>query len=64
MRISHDSKYGILYLKFGDECIVVSEEKPSSNCIGGKPKIPHVYYSYGVKHLSILELSQNEGWTF
>lgn len=49
---------------FGDECIVVSEEKPGGGGISGKPKIPDVCYSYGVRHFSILDLIQNEGWTF
>ncbi len=49
---------------FGDECIVVSEEKPGGDGISGKPKIPDVCYSYGVRHFSILDLIQNEGWTF
>ncbi len=48
----------------GDECIVVSEEKPSGGGIGGKPKIPDVCYYYKVKPFSSLDLIQNEGWTF
>lgn len=51
-------------IMFGDECIVVSEEKPGGGGISGKPKIPDVCYSYGAKHFSNLDLIQNEGWTF
>jgi len=47
----------------GDECIVVSGEKPSGD-VTAKPKIPDVCYYYEVKHFSILDLIQNEGWTF
>lgn len=45
----------------GDQCVVVSQEKPSSN-VSDKPKIPDACNAYGVKHLSILDLLDNEGW--
>lgn len=47
----------------GDECIVVSEEKPRAN-VKAKPRIPDVCNHYGVRHFSNLDLIANEGWTF
>lgn len=45
----------------GDECAVVSAEKPGSI---NKPKIPDVCNSYGIKHFTNVELICNEGWIF
>jgi hypothetical protein len=46
---------------FGEECIVVSQEKLKSKG-STKPKIPDVCKYYNVKHFSILDLIENEGW--
>jgi len=48
---------------FGDECIVVSEERPRSNAYA-KPKIPDVCMYYNIRHFSNLDLIDNEGWKF
>lgn len=45
----------------GDECIVVSQEKPGS---GIRAKIPDVCSNFAVKHFSSIEFFNNEGWKF
>lgn len=45
----------------GDDCSVVSEEKPSR---GNRPKIPDVCNYYDLGHFLSLEFFSNEGWKF
>jgi len=47
----------------GDECVVVSEERPRTN-INAKSKIPDVCRRYNLRHFSNLELINNEDWKF
>lgn len=52
----------VIALAFLNNCTIVSGEKETGN--PGRPKIPDVCRSWGIRCISLLELIRSEGWSF